>query len=176
MKSLSEMALTARLVLMGDRHAFEQLVRKNQSAVRRFLLLQTGDSMLADDLAQDTFVKAYINIGQFKGSASFRSWLFRIAYNTLCDYRRRHRETCEIDKISQSSVSVDTGLSIDMEKAMQILKPIERTVVTLHIVEGEKTADISKIMNINEATVRSHVHRAKMKLAEYLKNNGYGKK
>ena len=74
------MTLIARLAIGGDKKAFDQLVRKYQSRVRKFFLAQTlGDSQLSDDLAQDTFVKAYTNIRSFHGTSSFGSWLMRIA-------------------------------------------------------------------------------------------------
>lgn len=175
MISLSELALTARLKF-GDKRAFEALVRQHQSAVRRFFLHQTlGDQMLSDDLAQDTFVKAFRHMDQFSGKASFQTWLFRIAYNTWYDYHRtKHQADVDIEEVRQYGASDrDVGLRMDMLQAMSRLKPVERTCITLHIVEGQKTEDIAKITAINASTVRSHIARGKQKLAEYLKANGY---
>lgn len=72
--------LVARVAVMHDKKAFDALVCKYQSRLRRFFLSQTlGDSQLSDDLAQDTFVKAYVGISGFRGMSSFSTWLFRIA-------------------------------------------------------------------------------------------------
>ncbi len=86
------------MVVFGNKRAFDALLRKYQSQVRRFLLgLTVGDSQLADDLAQETFIKAYMNIGKFRGLSSFSTWIMRIAYNTHYDYRRTHHQTEDAD-------------------------------------------------------------------------------
>ena len=82
MADLNDISLVTQVAVFHNKKAFDQLVRKYQSPVRRFFLNQTlGDEQLSDDLAQDTFIKAYVNITKFKGLASFSTWLFRIAYN-----------------------------------------------------------------------------------------------
>ena len=90
MASLTDISLVAQVAISGNKRAFDELVRRYQSPVRRFFLHQTlGDSQLSDDLAQDTFIKAYLNIGKFRGLASFQTWLMRIAYNVFYDYVRK---------------------------------------------------------------------------------------
>ena len=89
MEFINDITLVARVAIAGNKRAFDQLVRKYQSRVRKFFLAQTlGDSQLSDDLAQDTFVKAYTHIREFHGTSSFSTWLMRIAYNTYYDYCR----------------------------------------------------------------------------------------
>ena len=79
-----------QVAVAGNKRAFDELVRRYQSPVRRFFLHQTlGDSQLSDDLAQETFIKAYTNIASFRGLASFKTWLMRIAYNVHYDYCRK---------------------------------------------------------------------------------------
>ena len=86
----SDLSLVAQVAVFGNRRAFDELVRRYQSPVRRFFLSQTlGDGQLSDDLAQDTFLKAYVNIRSFRGMASFQTWLMRIAYNVFYDHVRR---------------------------------------------------------------------------------------
>jgi RNA polymerase sigma-70 factor (ECF subfamily) len=83
------MLLASRAALLGDRSAFGQLVERHQSPIRRLLLnLTGGDDELSKDLAQETFVKAWLCIASFRAAAKFSTWLFRIAYNTFCDYTR----------------------------------------------------------------------------------------
>ena len=90
MTSLNDISLVTQVAVFGNKKAFDKLVVKYQSPVRRFFLHQTmGDSQLSDDLAQDTFIKAYTNIRQFRGSAAFSTWLMRIAYNVFYDYKRK---------------------------------------------------------------------------------------
>ena len=124
MSQLNDISLVAQVVVFRNTRAFDQLVQKYQSPVRRFFLnLTCGDSELSDDLAQDTFIKAYTNIANFKNLSSFSTWLYRIAYNVFM-------EDVSIDKIAGI-----TGCPV--------------------------------------GTVKSHLSRAKDKLAIYLKQNGY---
>ena len=84
MRQLDDLSLVAQVVAFHSAKAFEQLVRKYQSPVRRlFLHLTCGDSELSDDLAQDTFIKAYTGIASFKNLSDFSTWLYRIAYNVF---------------------------------------------------------------------------------------------
>ena len=90
MGRLNDISLATQVAVFGNKRAFDQLVRQYQSPVRRFFLSQTmGDEMLSDDLAQDTFVKAYTHIGQYRGTSSFLTWLTRIANNVWYDYKRK---------------------------------------------------------------------------------------
>ena len=83
---MNDITLVTQVAVFGNRRAFDSLLRKYQSQVRRFLLsLTLGDGQLADDLAQDTFIKAYTNIGKFRGLSSFSTWIMRIAYNVHYD-------------------------------------------------------------------------------------------
>jgi len=175
MRSLNEIALATRLSLFGDRQAFDSLVRENQGALRRmFLHLTLGDKMLSDDLAQDTFIKAWLHIDQYNGRSAFQTWLFSIGYRTFIDYCRSQHESEDIDEaFSLGKSDRDIGLQMDMANALKQLKPIERTCVTLQVIEGLKTEDIAKVTELNANTVRSHIMRGKQKLAEYLKQNGY---
>lgn len=82
MNQLNDISLVAQVVVFRNTKAFDQLVKKYQSPIRRFFLnLTCGDSELSDDLAQDTFIKAYTNIASFRNLSSFSTWLYRIAYN-----------------------------------------------------------------------------------------------
>lgn len=178
MRSLSEIALTTRLTLFADRQAFDSLVRQHQGAVRRFFLhLTLGDSMLSDDLAQDTFLKAWLHIDQYGGRSSFQTWLFSIGVNTWRDYLRSQHLTEDIDtndEVRQFGTSDrDIGLRMDMLRAMQQLRPIERTCITLQVIENQKIEEIARITQLNANTVKSHIARGKQKLAEYLRQNGY---
>lgn len=183
MRSLSEIALTTRLTLFADRQAFDSLVRQHQGAVRRFFLhLTLGDTMLSDDLAQDTFIKAWLHLDQYSGRASFQTWLFSIGLNTWRDHLRSQHLTEDIDDYNETfnpsenrfeSNDRDVGLRMDMLRALKQLKPIERTCVTLQVIENQKIEEIARITELNANTVKSHIMRGKQKLAEYLSNNGY---
>ena len=177
MADLSDISLVTQLAVLHNKKAFDQLVRKYQSPVRRFFLNQTlGDEQLSDDLAQETFIKAYVNITKFRGMSSFSTWLMRIAYNVFYDDVRSRKQTEDIDTSSavrQSSKSGDSNLKMDIHAALALLKPDERSCITLQLIDGYPVDQISKITGINENTVKSHLKRGKDKMANYLKENGY---
>lgn len=182
----SDLSLLTQVTVFHNRRAFDKLVVKYQAPIRRFFLNQTGgDSQLSDDLAQDTFVKAYLNISQFRGASSFSTWLYRIAYNVFYDYCRKMRnEKLEMSDVNTEMKNVDTNhssfltthssLKMDIYAALSLLKPDERTCITLQMIDGYDIAGIAKITEMKEGTVKSHLSRGKEKMANYLKQNGYG--
>lgn len=175
---MNDITLVTQVVVFGNKRAFDALLRKYQSQVRRFLLgLTAGDSQLADDLAQETFIKAYTNIGKFRGLSSFSTWIMRIAYNTHYDYLRTHHQTEDADTPAVAARSggttADCALGMDILKALATLKPEERTCITLQLIEGQPIDKIASITGMTSGTVKSHLHRGKDKLTTYLKNNGY---
>ena len=175
---MNDITLVTQVAVFGNKRAFDALLRKYQSQVRRFLLgLTAGDSQLADDLAQETFIKAYTNIGKFRGLSSFSTWIMRIAYNIHYDYRRTHHQTEDADTPAVAARSggttADCALGMDILKALATLKPEERTCITLQLIEGQPIDKIASITGMTSGTVKSHLHRGKEKLTTYLKNNGY---
>lgn len=176
MIELNDITLITQVAVFGNKKAFDQLVRKYQSSVRRFFLnLTLGNAQLSDDLAQDTFIKAYTNIAKFKGLASFQTWLFRIAYNVFYDYNRTYHSTEDADKFAYKTESTraETGVKIDVYSALAMLKQDERTCITLQLIDGYPIDQISKITGMPQGTVKSHLSRGKEKMANYLKQNGY---
>lgn len=185
MADLNDISLVTQVAVFHDKRAFDQLVRKYQSPVRRFFLNQTlGDEQLSDDLAQETFIKAYVNITKFRGMASFSTWLMRIAYNVFYDYCRKMKseklgmsnDDYQSDAISNQHASFlipHSSLKMDIYKALALLKPDERTCITLQLIDGYPIDEISKITGIGENTVKSHLKRGKEKMANYLRQNGY---
>ena len=163
------------MAAFGNKRAFDELVRRYQSPVRRFFLSQTlGDSQLSDDLAQDTFLKAYLNIRSFRGLASFQTWLMRIAYNVFYDYYRGKKLDVRGEYSLTSHHSLLTSeAKMDLYAALALLKPDERTCITLQLIDGYDIAGIAKITGLKAGTVKSHLSRGKEKLANYLRQNGY---
>ena len=177
MQSLTDFALVTQVTMMGNRRAFDQLVVRYQSPVRRFFLHQTlGDEPLSDDLAQDTFIKAWRNIGSFRAMSSCQTWLMRIAYNVFYDYVRNRKTTSDIDNVAEPMTNGNSNpsLQMDLYHALSLLKPDERTCITLQLVDGYKIDQIAKITDMKEGTVKSILFRGKEKLTKYLKQNGYG--
>ena len=177
MAELSDVALVTQVAVFRNKKAFDQLVRKYQSPVRRFFLNQTlGDEQLSDDLAQETFIKAYVNITKFRGMASFSTWLMRIAYNVFYDEVRSRKQTEDVDtsvSAARQTTTACESLKMDIYAALALLKPDERTCITLQLIDGYPIDQIAKVTGIAENTVKSHLHRGKEKMANYLKQNGY---
>jgi len=119
---LNDNTLVAMAAEQHNRKAFNELVVRYQSPIRRFFLNQTlGNKPLSDDLAQDTFVKAYLNIAKFRGSAAFSTWLYRIAYNVFYDYTRSNKqtedlETMEVDRRNPKIAEI-TGMAAGTVKS-----------------------------------------------------------
>ena len=177
MAELTDIALVKQVAVFHNKRAYDQLVRKYQSPVRRFFLNQTlGDEQLSDDLAQETFIKAYVNITKFRGISSFSTWLFRIAYNVFYDEVRSRKQTDDLDSrevARMSAFSGDAGLQMDIYQALSQLKEVERTCITLQLIDGHPIDKISDITGLPQNTVKSHLKRGKEKRTDYLKSNGY---
>lgn len=181
MNQLNDISLVAQVVVFKNTRAFDQLVKKYQSPVRRFFLhLTCGDSELSDDLAQDTFIKAYTNIASFRNLSGFSTWLYRIAYNVFYDYIRSRKETDELDVRQIDAINCteqeNVGQRMDIYQSLKMLKEMERTCITLFYMEDVSIDKIAGIVGIPVGTVKSHLSRGKEKLATYLKTNGYERK
>jgi RNA polymerase sigma-70 factor (ECF subfamily) len=183
MGRLNDIALVTQVAVFHNKRAFDQLVKEYQSPVRRFFLTQTGgDSQLSDDLAQETFIKAYTSISQFRGTSSFLTWLIRIAYNVHYDYRRSTKPIQHTDELAPATLlAADRAtastqqpmLSNDINQALAQLNGEERACITLQMIDGYAIDEIADITGINKNTVKSHLRRGKEKMANYLRQNGY---
>ncbi len=92
MSNLADIALITQIITLKSPRAFKELMERHQNDVRRYLLnLTGGNSSLADDLAQECFIKVYQRLESFKQLASFKSWLYRIATNCFYDYLRSRK-------------------------------------------------------------------------------------
>ncbi len=173
--------------LGGSQAAFEQIVRRYQRPVLSLLVRLTGDRALAEDLAQDTFIKAVRSLAAFDVSRRLSAWILRIAHNTGIDAMRRRRV---------QAVSIDTAarpgeyppepvappapdpveraaLNQALETALATLRPDQREAVALRYEEGLSFEEIGQVLGIPEVTARSHVHRARKELARLLATAGW---
>lgn len=178
MNRLNDIALVAQVVVFKNTRAFDTLVKKYQSPVRRFFLNQTlGDTELSDDLAQETFLKAYTNLASFKNLSSFSTWLYRIAYNVFYDYIRSRKETSGLDTweidAAYRTEQRNVGEQMDIYRGLSQLKEAERTCLTLFYMEDLPIEKIAMVTGMPAGTVKSHLSRGKEKLSTFLKQNGY---
>lgn len=172
--SLSDQELIARVVSRRDQHAFAHLVLRYQSALRIWARrLCNGDTHLADDLAQETFMKAYAALGAFRAEAKFSTWLYRIAFNIAANrWRAKKIEWCELDEneeIEAEQCSVKQfHAQKDVEAAMQTLSAAQQLAIRLCYEDGFSHEEAASIMGIPLGTVKTHIARGKAKLQTLL--------
>jgi len=166
----SEAGLIA-LARRGDDLAFDEIVRRRQASIRGLLQRWSGDSQLADDLAQETFVRAWKHLRRLESPAAFGGWLRQIALNVWLDFARRRK--VPMDNLHDGgeggeAVVSDAGLGLDLERALAALRPPERLCVVLAIAEGMSHAEVAQATGFPLGTVKSHIARGTAKLRTLL--------
>jgi len=146
------------------------MLRTHQGAVRAFLRRICGDAALADDLAQDSFMKAYRSMEQLSDPEKLRSWLFGIAYREFLNHARKDKRRRQLSQshIEPEPAAVPSGQALDIERAMDSLSPDCRAVVLLCLLHGLTQSEAAKATGIPLGTVKSHVNRGKEKLRAVL--------
>ena len=153
---------------------FISLVREEQESLRRFLLsLCGGDSGLADDIAQDALVRAYVASGSFLGLSKFSTWLFRIAYNCYIDHCRK----AHIDEVPvEAAAAVPSGDATDasfryqqLYRAMDLLPQKEKAAIALFYFEDRSIKEISSILDMPSGTVKYHLSAGRGHLKQYIR-------
>lgn len=158
----------ARRAAAGDAAAFTALVRAHEAAVRRFLArLTRGEG--ADDLAQETFLKAWRMADHYRGEGSYRAWLLRIGWSLFLSARRAgDRRAAREDAAVASLPGHDADAAIDLERALAGLGERERAAALLCFGEGCSHGEAAQIMRIPLGTLKSIVARARAALVERL--------
>lgn len=159
-----------------DKRAFEQLYRRHAARIHALCRrLVARDSGLAEECTQDAFIRAWDELGRFRGDSAFGSWLYRIAVNTclaaLRKTARRDRRLTLVDRLPESAETafMETHAEgIDLERLIPMLPDGARTVYVLHDVEGWRHAEIAAITGRSEGTCKAQLHRARRLLRERL--------
>jgi RNA polymerase sigma factor (sigma-70 family) len=187
---LSELedAVLVRSSQEGDLRAFDELVRRYQQRVYATVYHMTSNHEDADDLTQESFIKAFKALKRFKGDSSFYTWVYRIAVNRTINFlKQRNRRSfhmslndmdMQVEKdadllmfISDKTPLRDIRLNELQEKlneALMKLSETHRLTVTLHDIQGMSHEEIGKIMDCNTGTVRSRLFYARQQLQAYL--------
>src|SRR5688500_8581263 len=171
----------------GHLEAYDELIRRYQERIYATVYHMTANHEDANDLAQETFIKAYQALKSFKGDSSFFTWIYRIAVNKTINFlkqkkNRTHMSLNDLDfnaehdpdlvaLVSEKTPRREVNLIELQQKlnaAMQKLSEVHRLVVTLHDVQGLSHEEISKIMDCNMGTVRSRLFYARQQLQGYL--------
>ncbi len=180
----------AQLAAGGHEGAFRELLARYERPVFSLIYRMVRDRTLAEDLAQEAFIRAFNAIGSYKSSYKFSNWILKIANNHTIDYlRKRKLDTVSIDgsphartaeEAQQSRVVLPAGgetpeayvenreLGSQIERAIGSLRPEYRTAVLLRHVEGYSYDEIAEIMDVPLGTVKTYLHRARRELKELL--------
>jgi RNA polymerase sigma-70 factor (ECF subfamily) len=162
----------------GDMAAFEELYRRNVGRVFALCLRMAGDAALAEELAQDVFVRAWEKLATFRGDSAFSSWLHPLTVNVaLTERRSRRRRTARVmttddltpfEKPRTRAPGPEAGM--DLDKALATLPPGARSVFVLHDVEGYLHHEIAALTGVAEGTSKAQLHRARRMLREALQS------
>lgn len=174
----------------GDRGAFEQLYRLHVARIHALCLRLSGDRERAEELTQDSFVRAWERLGQFEGRSTFGTWLYRLTINLTIENQRselRKRQrlvpyaevTSDRENTSESAAYAELATTreaaaprpdrgIDLERAIAGLPSGARLVFVLHDVEGYRHREIADLTGLAEGTTKAQLHRARRLLREAL--------
>ena len=186
-----EEARLVREIRAGDGDAFETLVRENQTRVHNLALRMTGSEEDAQDIAQETFLKAWRTMGKYRGECSLGSWLYRIASNLSIDLLRKNKRQ-QREKIVSLEDNGEDGRTLELpdlrEEPQTILEREEnrravwacleklpeeqRLILVLRDVNGLSYEEIGASMGLEMGTVKSRIFRAREKLANLLLDRG----
>lgn len=162
----------------GDRRAFDQLVRRYRPRIFALCLHMSGSAAEADDITQDTFIRACQHIGSFEGRSQFFTWLYRIAIHRALNARRdgqRRRSVPLDDDRVRAAVAVDAGddprraleLSesyAELVAAFDALSPLLRSTVALVALQGLSHKQAATVLGTHEGTVAWRIHEARKQL------------
>jgi RNA polymerase sigma-70 factor, ECF subfamily len=157
----------------GDQDAMEALYKQSADKIYSLLYRLCGDAALAQDLAQDVWVRAFTKINQYRGEAAFSSWVARLARNRFIDHLRSNRRSVSFDDVapttpalSQPPVNVVDRIAI--EDCLERLPPGYRAVLVMHLVNGLSHDEIARELGVASVTCRTQLFKARARMAECL--------
>lgn len=168
-----ESELIAR-TLSGDQAAYGDIIDRYKHAMYRGAYRIVRDEDIAEDIAQESFIKAYAKLASYDTSKKFSTWLFKIVTNTALDYLRRSKSTAPLSEdLTARIVSVEPSPQTraeyaELHEAVARLRPRYRAVISLHYWQGLKIDEVAYIMNKPQGTVKGWLHRAKRELEKEL--------
>jgi RNA polymerase sigma-70 factor (ECF subfamily) len=154
----------------GDRQAFAALVERYWDGLYRWLYRLTHDQHAAEDLTQETFLKAYRSLGTFRAGSHFRAWMFRIAHNSFLNQRRALRQAQPMpEQLAASDAGPDEQAATRetlhlLARAVERLPGDYRAAFLLRVEQGMSFREIAKVLNLTEETARWRVFKARQRL------------
>jgi RNA polymerase sigma factor (sigma-70 family) len=170
------------LILNGNPNAFATLVDRYKSMVYTLALKMVTNREVAEEIAQDTFIKVYSSLSKFKGDSKFSTWIYKITYNTCLDSlkkSKREKTTTYIEDFSEHQIKeIESVLdTIDEKERNQVIQNCleqlpndESFLITLYYFDGQSIDEISKVMNASASNIKVKLFRTRKKLASILKS------
>jgi RNA polymerase sigma-70 factor (ECF subfamily) len=177
-------------VLAGDKDAFRLLVDRHSRSIFRVVYRMTGNQQDAEELLQETFLRAYKSLGRFESRSNFGTWLYRIAVNGALDLLSSRKTQMQMKDAYQITDSPDPQenrqvqlpaaspgpdrllISAEIRKkvaqALGLLTPAERVAFTMRHMEGQSIEEISQVLNVKTSAAKNCVFRAVQKLRQQL--------
>lgn len=172
--SVDEKALISR-IRRGDAAAERALYEAHVDRVYRLAYRMAGDDTLAQDIAQDAFIRAFDRMGEFRGESRFGTWLYSIthsvALNTLRKVKRFRQREADLDGAAETAATTataDPDVTSKLHEAIDDLPEHYRSVFIMHDVEGYKHHEIADILGIQVGTSKAQLSRARSRLREAL--------
>ena len=175
--SYSELVKKSQL---GDKSAFEELVKRHQDLVFSLSFKLTGNRELANDVAQESFIRAWKAIEKFRGDSTFGTWIYRITVNTAWTLRKKAKKHYSLniedtqepvvidEKKDPELVAINSDLSVVLRKALNQIPLEQRIIVELKNIEGRSHKEIADYLDISVTAAKVRLHRAHQKLRNIL--------
>ena len=167
----------------GDPAAFEALIRAHQRMIHALAYRMTGSLADAEDLAQETFIRAYRQLDSYRGTAKFSSWLYRIAVNICLNWRQREARRGQVHECWSADTAAQREydcpaeqdeISRTVQAALMKLPAKQRAAIVLTVYDGHNHAEAAKILGCSETTVSWRIFAARRKLKRLLSHQGEG--
>ena len=165
---------------LGDKGAFEELVKRHQELVFSLAYKLTGNRELANDVAQEAFIRAWKAIQKFRGDSTFSTWIYRITVNTAWTLRKKAKKHYSLniedtqepvvvdEKKDPELVAINSDLSLVLRKALNQIPLEQRIIVELKNIEGRSHKEIADYLDISVTAAKVRLHRAHQKLRNIL--------
>jgi len=165
---------------LGDKNAFEELVRRHQELVFSLAYKLTGNRELANDVAQEAFIRAWKAIQKFRGDSTFSTWIYRITVNTAWTLRKKAKKHYSLnieetqepvvidEKKDPEFLAINSDLSSVLKKALDQIPVDQRIIVELKNIEGRSHKEIAEYLDISVTAAKVRLHRAHQKLRNIL--------
>ena len=165
---------------LGDKSAFEELVKRHQELVFSLSFKLTGNRELANDVAQEAFIRAWKAIGKFRGDSTFGTWIYRITVNTAWTLRKKAKKHYSLniedtqepvvvdEKKDPELVAINSDLSLVLRKALNQIPLEQRIIVELKNIEGRSHKEIADYLDISVTAAKVRLQRAHKKLRNIL--------